>query len=491
MKSNFRRASWCCLVVALSFFSLARLSAATASTNTNLTPPNLIVILADDLGYGELGAFGQQVIHTPQLDRMAREGIRFTQFYAGATVCAPSRSVLMTGLHQGRTRVRGNSTNPAAASLQSSDFTVAKLLQNAGYRTGVFGKWGLGEEGAAANGLPARQGFDEFFGFRNHYEAHNHFPPRLWRNEESIPLPNHATPVGKLGGSVTDDPVLFADDLVTDAVLGFVSKHQAAPFFIYWCPVLPHANNERATTLGNGAHVPDFGPYARTDWSDQDKGHAAMITRLDSYVGRLLDHLQLLGLAENTIVLFTSDNGPHNESRHTLARFQPSGPFSGIKRDLTEGGIRVPTIAWGPGHVPGGAVHPSAAYFGDWFATAADLAGAPVPAGLNSTSFAPALRGEARGPTQEYFYWEFNERSFRQAALWQGRWKAIRELEPTPSFRLHDLSVDPGETKNVATAHPEIVARFEQFFATARTEVPEWPARMRAERAPEPVPAGR
>lgn len=470
MLSKFPTLLCACLVVAV-------LQAAPTSL-----PPNLIVILADDLGWGELGSFGQKLIQTPCLDRMAAEGTRFTQFYSGATVCAPSRSVLMTGRHQGRTRIRGNSINPIKTALRREDLTVAEFLKGAGYSNGVFGKWGLGESGPAASGLPLRKGFDTFFGFLNHYHAHNHFPDHLWRNEERLLLPNRSRPVGDFGGGVTDDPVLFADDLIADEVLKFVSHHQQKPFFVYWSPILPHANNERATTKGNGAQVPDFGPYAGRDWSEQDKGHAAMITRLDSYVGRLLDHLRLLGLDQNTVVLFTSDNGPHNESKHNLERFRPSGPFTGTKRSLTEGGIRVPTIVWGPGVVPAGATSSHAAYLGDWFATAAEFAGAQLPPGLDSLSFVAAAQGRpTEQPAHEFLYWEFNERGFVQAVLYQGRWKFIRTTEPEKTVRLHDLANDPAETKNIAADHADIVARIETYLTTARLDDPAWPATTRME----------
>jgi arylsulfatase A-like enzyme len=453
----------------------------TATASAVQDRPNLVFILADDLGYGELGCFGQEVIRTPRLDRMAEEGMRFTQFYAGATVCAPSRSVLMTGRHQGRTSVRGNSIDPTKFALTARDHTVARALQEGGYRTALFGKWGLGEFGAAAAGLPERQGFDAFFGYLNHHHAHNHFPDHLWRGNERIALPNRARAVGDFGGSVTEDAVLFADDLLVDEVLKWIGNNQAVPFLLHWHPVIPHANNERTRELGDGAHVPDYGPYALEDWPDQDKGHAAMITRLDTYVGRLLDHLRLLGIAEKTIVVFTSDNGPHDESRHDLARFRPAGPFTGKKRNLTEGGIRVPTIAWGPGRIPAGATSEHVAYFGDWYATAAQLAGLPVPEGLDSISFAPTLLARDGQARHEFLYWEFNESGFRQAALWRGRWKAHRTTEPEVTFSLFDLYADPAERKDVSAHHEDLVARFETFFETARTEAPNWPARARAE----------
>ncbi|HUG12085.1 MAG TPA: arylsulfatase [Opitutaceae bacterium] len=446
----------------------------------NPTRPNLIVILADDLGYGDLGCYGQKVIQTPRLDRMSKEGLRFTQFYAGATVCAPSRSVLMTGRHQGRTRVRGNAPagNPSAQALRDSDLTFSRLLQSAGYATALIGKWGLGDVGGAESGLPGKHGFDYFFGYLNQRHAHNHFPDFLWRNEEKIVVPNQIHPVGSEGAGYATDPVIFADDLIAEEALRFVAQNQDKPFFLLWCPVIPHANNERTRDLGNGAQVPDFGPYAREDWPDPDKGQAAMITRLDGYVGRLLDHLTLLGIAENTLVVFTSDNGPHNEANHEIARFAPSGPFRGIKRSLTEGGIRVPAIAWWPGTVASGETSGHVAYLGDWFATAAELAGIAAPAGLDSLSFAPTLRGHSQEQQQtEFHYWEFHEQGFSQAVLCAGRWKAIREKRLAAPLALFDLQSDPGETTDVSARHPDIIAKIEAYLTNAREESADWAPR--------------
>jgi arylsulfatase A-like enzyme len=437
--------------------------------------PNLIWIMADDLGYGDLGCYGQKLIKTPQLDRMAKEGMRFTQFYAGATVCAPSRSVLMTGQHHGRTRVRGNAAPEGAGPqmLRAEDITVAEVLQSAGYTTALIGKWGLGMPGD--EGVPNKQGFDHFFGYLSQHHAHNHFPDYLWRNEERIPLPNKVTPVADAGGGYATDAILYADDLFADEALKFVAQHQDRPFFLYWSMIIPHANNERTAVLGDGAHVPDYGPYAKTDWPNQDKGQAAMITRLDSYVGRMLAHLRDLGLDKNTLVIFTSDNGPHNESKHNLDRFQPSGPFTGIKRDLTEGGIRVPMIAWWPGQVRAGRVSNHAAYFGDWMATAAELAEAALPPQLDSVSFAPTLLGQKRAQSQsEFIYWEFHERGFKQAALYQGRWKGHRAGSPDAPVKLYDLRNDPKEQRDVAAKHPDIAMRIGEYLKTARTSSRYW-----------------
>lgn len=441
--------------------------------------PNIVWIMADDLGYAELGCYGQQVIRTPHIDRLAAEGMLFRQFYAGATVCAPSRSVLMTGLHQGHTRVRGNAgrNNPKAQALREEDITVATLLQRAGYATALIGKWGLGDVGPADSGLPRKHGFDYFFGYLNQSHAHNHFPSFLWRNEQKISLPNGIVAVGETGAGYCEDPVVFADDLFIDEVLKFIARHQNQPFFVYWNPVIPHANNERTRALGNGAHVPDFGPYALTDWPEQDKGHAAMITRLDRYVGRLCMLLEELGLAEKTIVIFTSDNGPHNESGHNLSRFRPSGPLRGIKRSLTEGGIRVPFIVRWKGHVsPGISEH--VGYFGDFMATACELAGTEPPTVHDSISFVPTLLGRPGDQRQhEFLYWEFHERGFSQAVLYQGRWKAIRERSSQAEIELYDLQNDIGEQKNIAKQHPDIVAKIEQYLTTARWESEDWPIR--------------
>ncbi|GIW95542.1 MAG: N-acetylgalactosamine-6-sulfatase [Pirellulaceae bacterium] len=470
----FLRLVFCCPVVLGMMLATARAVEAPLR-------PNIIWIMADDLGYGELGCYGQQLIRTPHIDRLAAEGLRFVQFYAGATVCAPSRSVLMTGLHQGHTTVRGNAgrTNPKAQALRPHDVTVATLLQQAGYATALIGKWGLGDVGEAETGLPGRHGFDYFFGYLNQTHAHNHFPSFLWRNETKIALPNPIVPVGDTGAGYSPDPVLFADDLFADEVLKFVAQHQDRPFFIYWNPVIPHANNERTRALKNGAHVPDFGPYALADWPEPDKGHAAMITRLDSYVGRLRQRLEELGLAERTLVIFTSDNGPHNESGHDVNRFRPSGPLRGMKRSLTDGGIRVPFIAWWPGRVrPGVSDH--AGYFGDFMATACELAGVEIPQPNDSISFLPTLLGETEKQAKhEFLYWEFHERGFSQAALYRGRWKAIREQSASAPLELYDLATDIGESRNIAGQHPDLVRILDEYLKTARSESPDWPIRSR------------
>jgi arylsulfatase A-like enzyme len=459
-------------------FSLLRLVVASCLLSLTCVAadrPNLIFIMADDLGYGDLGCYGQQVITTPHIDRMAAEGLRFTHFYAGATVCAPSRSVLMTGLHHGHTRVRGNAgqINPAAQALKEGDVTVADVLKSEGYRTALIGKWGLGNVGEAESGLPRKHGFDEFYGYLSQHHAHNHFPDYLWRNETREPIDNVVTYVGEDGAGYATEARHFADDLFADEALKFVSNNRERSFFLYWSMVTPHANNERSRVLSDGAHVPDYGPYADKDWPNQDKGQAAMISRLDAHVGRMLDHLKQLGIAENTLVIFTSDNGPHNESKHDLKRFNPSGPFSGTKRSLTDGGIRVPFIAWWPGKVNAGKSD-HVGYFADWLPTAAELSGGNAPANRDGISFVPTLLGSGNQKAHEFLYWEFHEGGFKQAALYQGRWKGIRSGSEDAPLILYDQQTDVAEKNNVASQHPEIAEAISNYLKSARSPLPDW-----------------
>ena len=442
--------------------------------------PNIIFILADDLGYGEVGCYGQKIIQTPRIDRMAREGMRFTQFYAGATVCAPSRSVLMTGQHHGHTRVRGNAglANPLAQSLRSNDVTVAKVLHAAGYKTALIGKWGLGDVGVAEEGLPRRHGFDYFFGYLSQQHAHNHFPDYLWRNEEKVPLPNDLVPVGDQGSGYARNPKVYADDLFADEAVKFIEQNRAQPFFLFLSLVVPHANNERNRELEDGAEVPDYGPYADKPWPVPNKGHAAMITRMDGYVGRILDALNQLKLDQRTLVIFTSDNGPHMESGNSVEFFHSSGPLRGIKRDLTDGGIRVPFIAWWPGMMRAGREARHVGYFGDCMATAAELAGAMPPPNIDSISFLPTLLGRNRAQRRhEFLYFEFYEGGFNQAALMEGRWKGIRTNGVNGPLQIYDLKNDPGETRDMAKREPAIASRISSFLQTARTDAADWPVR--------------
>jgi arylsulfatase A-like enzyme len=457
--------------VALLFVaSVTALSAQTA-------PPNIILILADDLGYGELGCYGQKLIATPVLDRMAAEGMRFTQFYAGSPVCAPSRSVLMTGQHTGHTRVRGNAGSDRlfAQTLQNGDITVARVLQEAGYRTGLVGKWGLGL--IDQEGEPRKQGFDTYFGFLNQTHAHNHFPNFLWRDGEKISLPNDLVPGGSAeGAGYARERVAFAGDLFAKDSLAFVAENRSRPFFLYLSVTVPHANNERSRALGDGHEVPDYGPYADHPWPDTYKGHAAMITRLDTQIGELLAELKRLGIDERTMVLFSSDNGPHQESGpdYDPKFFEASGPFSGLKRSLTEGGIRVPLIARWPGRIAANTVSEHVGYFGDFMATFAELAGTKPPAGCDSVSFAITLLGRGKQMQHPHLYWEFYEGGVTRAVLLEGRWKGIRFPDTSAPFQLFDLENDIGETRNIAAENPERVARIAEIMRSEHVDNEHW-----------------
>ncbi len=470
------------MIQPITLFLLVASLATLVSAQAPKELPNLIWMMADDLGYGELGCYGQKRIQTPQLDQMAREGLRFTRFYAGATVCAPSRSVLMTGLHHGHTRVRGNAPreSPWMQALQAEDFTVAELLQQAGYATALIGKWGLGDFQGAESGLPRRQGFDFFYGYLSQFHAHNHFPDFLWRDEKREGLPNKIVPVGDTGAGYATEAVAFADDLFAEEALRFVAEHKDRPFFLYWSLVIPHANNERAVALGDGAQVPDYGPYDAQDWPNPTKGHAAMISRMDQYVGKLLESLREHGIDQKTLVIFTSDNGPHRESRHDPDFFRPTGGLTGFKRSLKDGGIRVPAIAWWPGTIQPNRTSDHVAYFGDWLATAAELAHVTPPAGRDSISFVPTiLGGENEQAKHEFLYWEFHEGGFQQAALYQGRWKGIRTGPEPNQFELFDQEEDPGEQTNVADLHPAITQVVRDYLASARSDSNDWPIRWR------------
>ena len=439
--------------------------------------PNIIFILADDLGYGELGSYGQKIIQTPNIDRMAAEGMRFTQFYAGNTVCAPSRSVLMTGLHMGHTRVRGNAGGRAldAQSLTKDDVTVARVLQQAGYATGLIGKWGLGTEDNT--GDPRKHGFDYSYGFLNQTHAHNHFPDFLWRNGVKVPLPNVITRVGETeGAGYATKRVVYADDSLASEARDFVERNKARPFFLFYSMVTPHANNERTRVLGEGNEVPDQGPYADKPWNDATKNHAAMVTRLDRDVGALLDHLKKLGLDDRTLVFFSSDNGPHREGgpQYDPAFFSVSGPLTGLKRSLTDGGIRIPFVARWPGKIKAGSVSGHVGYFGDMMATWTEVAGAKPPAKIDSISIVPTLLGRASQPKHDYLYWEFYEQGVSQALLLDGRWKALRLKTPMAPVQLFDLENDLAEKTDVAAKNPALVARATELMKTARFDNDHW-----------------
>ncbi len=439
--------------------------------------PNIIFILADDLGYGEVGCYGQTKIKTPSIDRMATEGMRFTQFYAGSTVCAPSRSVLMTGQHLGHTRVRGNAGagNHDAQTLQASDTTIATILQKGGYSTGLIGKWGLGELGSP--GEPSRQGFGYQFGFINQTHAHNHYPDHVWRNGQRVDLPNDLVKVGKAEGTgYSVERKVYIDDVFAQESLDFITRNQKQPFFLFLALVTPHANGERKTALGDGNEVPDQGIYASEPWTDSNRNHAAMVTRMDRDIGAILDHLKKLGLDENTLVIFSSDNGAHTEGgpRYDTKFFNVSGPLSGIKRSLTDGGIRVPFIARWPGKIAPDTVSNHVGYFGDLLVTWAEFAGIPVSDPRDGISIVPTLTGKGKQLDHDYLYWEFYERGVSQALLIGGRWKAIRLKTLDAPIRIYDLKNDISESRDVAAEHPEIVKRASELFVTAHVSNEYW-----------------
>jgi len=440
--------------------------------------PNIIVILADDLGYGDLGCFGQKTLKTPRLDAMAQEGMRFTQFYAGSSVCAPSRCVLLTGMHAGRALVRGNSTEPIA--LPPGQATVASVLKAAGYATGAIGKWGVGTPAKLTN--PNDVGFDHFFGYVNMWHAHNCYPEFLIRNGQVVPLKNEVGAEWKkwqdlklpqAGRGVAVAKKEYAPDLFIDDALRFIRENQKKPFFLYLALNTPHANNEAGD---KGMEVPDLGEFAAKDWPAPEKGFAAMVRNLDRDTGRILDLLKEAGIEKDTLVLFTSDNGPHQEGGHQAEFFDSNGKFRGIKRDLTEGGIRVPMIAWWPGVVAPGSANDKQCYVGDLLATAAELANVQPPAGLDSDSLLPTFRGqdgEDRWKRKSPLYWETYERGSAQAVRF-GKWKALRAPMVTGELLLYDMSNDHGEKTNYALRRPDLAKHAANLLSRHHQPDPNW-----------------
>jgi arylsulfatase A-like enzyme len=449
------------------------LTTVSSARTSSGSKPSVILILADDLGYGDLGCYSQKRIKTPHLDQMAAEGIRFTQAYAGGAVCAPSRCVLMTGLHIGHARLRGNreATLPGAT-LQTDDLTVAEVLKGAGYFNGLIGKWGLGEATKNQQGLPRRQGFDYFFGYLKHGHAHNYYPDHLWRNETIEKLPNVMSADPALKNSVAVKKVQYSHDLFADEVVRFIRRHTGEPFFLFLALTIPHANNEAGE---RGMEVPDYGEYAGLDWPQPQKAHAAMISRMDQDVGRLFALLKELMIDDDTLVIFSSDNGPHREGGCDPDFNDSNGPLQGYKGDVTEGGIRVPLIARWPGQIAAGTTCDSPVTFADIMPTLANLAGASAPTGIDGIDFTPTLLGKEQPElTNRFLYWEFGKEGvYAQAARWRD-WKTVRNPK-TGSLELYNLATDVGESHDVAADHPDILARFDEYYRTARAESHEWP----------------
>lgn len=457
--------------------------------------PNVIFILADDLGYRELGCYGQEKIRTPRIDALAAAGMKFTRAYSGNAVCAPSRCVLMTGKHPGHATVRDNaSVKPEGQHpLFAADVTVAELLQGEGYVCGAFGKWGLGN--VWSDGNPNKQGFDRFFGYNCQGVAHSYYPASLWSDSELFPLKNDPPVPGHEGLAPGADPADprsydrfkgqdYAPDRIHEQALRFLRENRDRPFFLYYPNIIPHV----------ALHVPDkdLEPYLALGWSDPPftrpkagytphftprAAYAAMISKLDTQVGEVVDLVAELGLAENTLIVFSSDNGTtHLKDEVDYEFFNSVGELRGLKGELYEGGIRVPQIAAWPGRIPAGSTSERVTGFEDWLPTILEIAGAgdKVPGDIDGISLAPTLFGGKEEP-RPFLYREFPSYGGQQA-VWLGqRWKGIRTdlkkrgVKPDLSVKLYDLAADPSEEKDVAAAHPEIVREIEGLMKSERT----------------------
>jgi len=411
--------------------------------------PNIIFILADDLGYGNISCFNpKSPISTPNIDKLAKEGTKFTNFYAGNTVCAPSRAALMTGKHMGHAYIRGNGN----VSLREQDTTMAQSLQSAGYATGMFGKWGLGLENEP--GAPQLKGFDSFYGYLLQRHAHHYYTDYLYEVKN------------RQLKKVSIDSNKYVQDLVMENALGFIKENSAKPFFLYLSTTLPHAELRVPDNLmkkfqnsdGSSKYPPE-NPFLRkgTSYSSQAQPHAAfaaMMYRLDQDVARIVKQVKDLGLENDTYIFFTSDNGPHEEGGGDPAFFNSSAEFRGVKRDLYEGGIRVPLIVKAPGKVPVGKTREDIWAFWDILPTIGSLTGSIMPNNIDGISFAPALTGKTQ-KQHDYLYWQFNETGTLKEAVRQGNWKLIRFKEKGKAeiLELYDLSIDKAEKNNIASSN--------------------------------------
>lgn len=432
--------------------------------------PNVVFIYADDLGYGDVGCFGQKRIQTPHLDQMAKDGVKLTSFYAGCTVCRPSRLVLWTGKHLGHQPINDNKPY----TMQPSDFTLAELMKQQGYATGGVGKWALGTPGSG--GEPIYHGFDFWCGYLDQSNAHNYYPTYLWKCEgdqcKKIPLEgnvlmgdeNPKDRVAKLDARVT-----YSHDVMTKEAFDFIRRNKDNPFLLHLHWTLPHTNNQGGRVTGNGSEVPSYGRYKDKDWPEPEKGFAAMVTYLDSSVGQLRALLNELDLEEKTLICFTSDNGPHNEGGHKVDFFDSNGPLRGFKRSVYEGGIRVPFIAVWPGQIPAGTESGTTFNAYDVMATYADLTGTTDLPQNDGLSFLPLLLGKKeikpglRLPDQRISYSSFN--TWEATRL--GKFKAVRKAPDQPC-QLYDLDADIGETNDIAKDQPEIVEIMTNFMAEAK-----------------------
>lgn len=451
----------------LALFSLFALVSAHAADR-----PNIIYLLADDLGYGDLGSYGQKLIRTPRLDAMARQGMRFTDHYAGAPSCHPSRCTLFTGKHTGHAYIRSNSKVP----LRPEDFTLSQMLRQAGYATGGIGKWALGD--GDTTGAPWKKGMDEFFGYLDQTHAHGYYPDFLWRNGKRVEIPEN-----KDGGRKT-----YSHDLFVDFALDFIRRHKDQSFFFYGAFTIPHAEvtvpeDSLAEYRGRWPEPKKFAGSKTYCPQDQPRAvRAAMITRLDRDVGRILDLLDELKLSEDTLVIFTSDNGPITAGGQDPEFFDSNGPLRDLKFTLREGGIRVPCLARWPGRIAPGSTTGFVSDFADMFPTFAELAGATPPAGLDGVSIVPTLLDQpAKQKSRDHHYWE----AAPAQALRQGDWKVYRGA-PNRTVELYNLAADIGETRDIAAEHPEIAARLEKLLTEAHVDSAAFPlaARHKNEKKP-------
>ena len=445
--------------------------------------PNVVFVLADDLGWGDLGCYGQQRFTTSNIDALAADGLRFTQCYSGTTVSAPSRSCLVTGTHSGHTAVRGNLELAPEGQfpLPQGAQTLFHDLKAAGYTTGAFGKWGLG--GVGSTGDPQQQGIDRFFGFNCQLLAHSYYPDHLWDNDRRVELPDNCDAVPYGQGT-------YAPDLIHEKALAFLDEAAAEgkPFFLWYPTTIPHAElivPEDSIILKYRGLYPetpykgiDDGPYFRKGgYVSQACPHAtfaAMVTRLDTYVGQLVARLKELGLYDNTVIIFASDNGPHREGGHDPDFFDSNGPWRGYKRDVYEGGIRVPMIVSWPGHVRHGETDFPCSFW-DMMPTLRDLTGAASPDGMDGVSLLPLLRGKKGQREHGYLYFEFQELGGRQAVR-QGPWKLVRlDVRGASVYELYNLDDDPGETTDLAADQPAKVAELQALMQEAHIPNPDFP----------------
>jgi arylsulfatase A len=431
--------------------------------------PNIILILADDLGYADLGCYGQQKTETPNIDRLAKEGLKFTQFYSGSTVCAPARASLLSGLHTGHTAVRGNKgMEPEGQTpLPDSVITIANLLQQNGYATAAFGKWGLGY--ITTSGDPNKKGFDLFFGYNCQSLAHNYFPDHLWNNHQRINFPAN-----------TDSNAVYSADYIHSQAMNFLKLNHEKPFFIYLPYTLPHGDvivphNDSVYKY----YITKFKEEAVKSKTGEPYPHAAfatMVSRLDRYVGEILNTLDAAGQLENTLIIFTSDNGPHRENGGDPEFFDNNGIYRGIKRDLYEGGIRVPFIAYWKGKIKPGTTDQPAALW-DLYPTFQQLASIPPTKNIDGISLLPTLLLKFKQPQHEYFYWEFHENNGRQAVRWN-EWKAVKlnvSKDANSPIELYNIKLDPSEANNVAGIHPDLVKKLEAIMKKAHVKNKDWP----------------